>query len=223
MVLLLLPASCLLLLLLAPCSCLQVLVFPASRQDGLPSPAARLPSTPPTNITDITFCLWLKLDTLQAASVLTYDLNDTHGLGFTLQEHYGFVKLKNVDLLFDYWIPALPGRWRHYCVVYREATQGLAVYLGGKVTFLREGLGELEGSAFHPSSLAATPRKLYRSSSRRCAFVAVFDFLRGPCAHGPRVAYGPHGVLLSAFFLAVAVITSRTSVSICVGHEGGKS
>ena len=28
------------------------------------------------------------------------------------------------------------------------------MYLGGKVTFLREGLGELEGTAFHPSLLS---------------------------------------------------------------------
>ena len=37
-------------------------------------------------------------------------------------------KIKSVDLLFDFRTPALPRRWRHFCVVYKEAGQSATVY-----------------------------------------------------------------------------------------------
>ena len=37
-------------------------------------------------------------------------------------------KIKSVDLLFDFRTPALPRRWRHFCVVYKEEGQSATVY-----------------------------------------------------------------------------------------------
>ena len=36
--------------------------------------------------------------------------------------------MKSVDLLFDYGTPALPRRWRHFCVVYKEEGQSATVF-----------------------------------------------------------------------------------------------
>ena len=37
-------------------------------------------------------------------------------------------KVKSVDLLFDYLTPALPRRWTHFCVVYKEEGQSASVF-----------------------------------------------------------------------------------------------
>ena len=75
--------------------------------------------------------------------MLAYDLNETSGIYLKLQEEYGFIKVKisylqnntivqfkvkSVDLLFDYLAPALPRRWRHFCVVYDEEKQSASVF-----------------------------------------------------------------------------------------------
>ena len=75
--------------------------------------------------------------------MLAYDLNETSGIYLKLQEEYGFIKVKisylhnhtivqfkvkSVDLLFDYLTPALPRRWRHFCVVYDEEKQSASVF-----------------------------------------------------------------------------------------------
>lgn len=135
------------------CSSLQVLVFSTEKSDNLTTSTARFISPPPTNFSDVSFCFWIKLNNLRGTKVLHYDLNDSHGLGFTLQEHYGFIKLKNIDLLFDYLTPALPRRWRHFCTTYSAERQSVAVYLDGRVTFSREGLEVVEDTEFQPSLL----------------------------------------------------------------------
>ena len=63
------------------------------------------------------------------AKVLNYELNDTKGFGFTLQEHYGFLNLKIVDLLFDYNSPHVPDKWSHFCVAYDSSVESVTYYL----------------------------------------------------------------------------------------------
>ena len=145
--------SMVLLLFLPPSRAgVQVLVFPRD-QGGLTSPLASLAEPPATNLTDLTACLWVSLASLRGQKVLSYRLEGSGGVGLTLQEEYGFVRVKSVDLLFDYLEPLAPRRWRHFCLVYREEGQAIAVYQGGRRAFLREGLQVLEGTPFHPALL----------------------------------------------------------------------
>merc|ERR1719431_10132 len=142
-----------LLLLLPPRSAgVEVLVFPGD-QGGLTSPLVSLAEHPATNLTDLSACLWVSLATLRGQKVLSYRLEGSGGVGLSLLEEYGFVRVKSVDLLFDYLEPLVPRRWNHFCLVYREGEQAIAVYQGGRRTFLKEGLQVLEGTPFHPALL----------------------------------------------------------------------
>ena len=87
------------------------------------------------------------------AKVINYELNDTKGFGITLQEKYGFVNLKVVDLLFDYNTPHIPDRWRHFCAVYDSAVESVTIYMDGKVTFEKIGVTALAGTEFHEDLL----------------------------------------------------------------------
>jgi len=144
----------LLLFLPPPISSLHVLIFPSGRLGNLATPSATFLNPPSTNFSDVSFCVWVKLDTLKRNPVLAFDLNETSGLGLALQEDYGFIKIKSVDLLFDFRTPALPRRWRHFCVVYKEAGQSATVYQEGKLVFRRENLTVLDGVDFHPELLS---------------------------------------------------------------------
>jgi len=121
---------------------------------NLASPSATFLNPPSTNFTDVSFCVWVKVDNLKRDSVLSFDLNETSGLGLALQENYGFIKVKSVDLLFDYRTPALPRRWRHFCVVYKEEGQSATVFQEGVEVLKRENLTVLDGVDFHPELLS---------------------------------------------------------------------
>ena len=62
-------------------------------------------------ILDLSYCFWIKLDNLRTAKILHEGPNNKQGFGFKLQKNYGFIKLKNVDLLFDYNFLHVPNRW----------------------------------------------------------------------------------------------------------------
>lgn len=135
-----------------PLCALDILVYSNKDKENLGSSITRFPSPPSINFIDISFCFWIKQDNLKSANILYYKENDTRGFGFTLQQDYGFIKIKEIDLLFDYLTPPLPGRWRHFCSVYTKHEQSLAIYLDGELTFSRVNLDMLQ-SEFHPSLL----------------------------------------------------------------------
>ena len=68
-----------------PQPCLQVLRFPRV-PPGSPPATATILRPPAATLTDISFCVWVKLATLRANKVLSYDLSDTAGFGLTLQQ-----------------------------------------------------------------------------------------------------------------------------------------
>ena len=88
------------------------------------------------------------------AKILNYELNDRKGFGLTLQENYGFLNLKVVDLLFDYNTPHIPDKWRHFCVAYDSSVESVTIYMDGKVTFDKHGIDALAGAEFHEDLLS---------------------------------------------------------------------
>ena len=66
----------------------------SGRLGNLAPPSATFINPPSTNFTDVSFCVWVKLDTLNRNPVIAFDLNETSGLGLFLQENYGFIKVK---------------------------------------------------------------------------------------------------------------------------------
>ena len=71
-----------------PQPCLQVLRFPRVPPGSPPATATilRPPAAAAAALNDISFCVWVKLATLRANKVLSYDLSDTAGFGLTLQQ-----------------------------------------------------------------------------------------------------------------------------------------
>ena len=134
-------------------SLLPVLIYPTKRTESTETSFTKFKSLPTFKMQDLSFCFWVKVNHLVGAKVINYELNDTKGFGITLQEKYGFVNLKVVDLLFDYNTPHIPDKWRHYCVVYDSAVEGVTVYIDGKVTFEKIGVTALAGSKFHDDLL----------------------------------------------------------------------
>ena len=53
----------------------------------------------------------MKLDNLDASRFIDYEPRDKRGFSFTLQQNYGFLNLKNTDLLFDYNFYHVPKRY----------------------------------------------------------------------------------------------------------------
>ena len=134
-------------------SLLPVLIYPSKRTESTETSITKFRSIPSTSFQDLSYCLWVKVNHLLGAAILHYDVPDRGGLGLTLQEEYGFVKLKTVDLLFDYHSPHIPGRWRHFCVVYDSGIEGVTVYMDGIVTFEKLGVTALVDTQFHPDLL----------------------------------------------------------------------
>ena len=134
-------------------SILPVLIYPSKRSESTETSITKFRSIPSSSFQDVSYCLWVSVNHLVGAAILHYDLPDRGGLGLTLQEEYGFVKLKTVDLLFDYHSPHIPGRWRHFCVVYDSAIEGVTVYMDGKVTFEKLGVTALADTQFHQDLL----------------------------------------------------------------------
>ena len=134
-------------------SLLPVLIYPSKRTDSTETSATKFKSLPSTTFVDLSFCFWVKVNHLVGAKVINYDLNDTKGIGLTLQEDYGFLNLKTVDLLFDYNTPHIPGRWEHFCVVYDSAVEGVTIYMDGIVTFEKVGVTALAGTEFSENLL----------------------------------------------------------------------
>lgn len=60
---------------------------------------------------DLSFCFWINLNNLRTSKILDHQPKNKQGFGFTLQKDYGFLNLKNVDLLFDYNFFHVPNRW----------------------------------------------------------------------------------------------------------------
>ena len=58
----------------------------------------------------MSFCFWFKVDNLKSAKILNFNTNEKKGFRLTVQEHYGFLNLKNVDLLFDYNFAHVPDK-----------------------------------------------------------------------------------------------------------------
>jgi hypothetical protein len=108
---------------------LPLLIYPSKRTDSTETSFTKFKSPPSTIFHDLSFCFWVKVNHLMGAKMLHYELNDTKGFGFTLQEEYGFLNLKVVDLLFDYHTPHIPDRWRHFCTFYDSAVEGVTVYM----------------------------------------------------------------------------------------------
>ena len=140
-------------MMLSTMSLLPVLIYPGKRTDSTKTSVTKFISIPSTKFVDLSFCFWVKVNHLVGAKILHYELNDTQGFGFTLQEEYGFVNLKTVDLLFDYHSPHIPDRWRHFCVVYDSVVEGVTVYMDGIVTFEKVNVTGLVGSKFHENLL----------------------------------------------------------------------
>ena len=132
---------------------LPVLIYPSKRTDSTETSITKFKSPPSTIFHDLSFCFWVKVNHLVGAKIIHYELNDTKGFGFTLQEEYGFLNLKVVDLLFDYHTPHIPDRWRHFCTVYDSAVEGVTVYMDGQVTFEKIGVTALAGTEFHKNLL----------------------------------------------------------------------
>jgi len=131
----------------------SVLVFPNKRKESTETSYTRF-NVEKSPIEDLSFCFWLKVNHLVGAKVLHYDLKDSQGIGFTLQEEYGFLKLKTVDLLFDYISPHVPDKWSHWCVVYDSHEEYVTMYMNGKITFSKKNVTALEGSEFHDELLS---------------------------------------------------------------------
>ena len=66
----------------------------SGRLGNLAAPSATFLNPPSTNFSDVSFCVWVKLETLNRNPVVAFDLNETSGLGLFLQEDYGFIKVK---------------------------------------------------------------------------------------------------------------------------------
>jgi len=131
----------------------SVLVFPNKRKESTETSFTRF-NVEKSPIEDLSFCFWLKVNHLVGAKVLHYELKDSQGIGFTLQEEYGFLKLKTIDLLFDYNSPHVPDKWSHWCVLYDSHEQHVTMYMNGKITFSKEKVTALEGSEFHDELLS---------------------------------------------------------------------
>ena len=129
-------------------SLLPVLIYPSKRNGNTETSITKFRSLPPTTLHSLSYCVWVKVNHLMGAKILDYSLADRKGLGLTLQEEYGFVEIKNVDLLFDYHSPHTPHRWRHFCVVYDSAREGVTVYMDGIVTFEKIGVTALTKTLF---------------------------------------------------------------------------
>ena len=101
--------------------------YPALVYSDLSQPSPSKLQVPPTNFqgnigrkftmilnifspSDLSFCFWIKLDNLRRGDLLKYELKNKQGFGFALQQQYGFLNLKNVDLLFDYNFYHVPKR-----------------------------------------------------------------------------------------------------------------
>ena len=102
--------------------------YPALVYSDLSQPSPSKFQVPPTNfqgniddfkfysdfqhcsLSDLSFCFWIKLDNLRRGDLLKYELKNKQGFGFALQQQYGFLNLKNVDLLFDYNFYHVPKR-----------------------------------------------------------------------------------------------------------------
>ena len=132
----------------------SVLIYPNKRSESTETSSTKFSSLPSTPFTDLSFCFWVKVNHLIGAKVLNYELNDTQGFGFTLQEHYGFLNLKIVDLLFDYNSPHVPDKWNHFCVTYDSSLQSITIFMNGKITFEKQDLDVLAGINFHESVLS---------------------------------------------------------------------
>ena len=122
-------------LLVTTSSLFPVLVYPSKRTESTETSSTKFASVSSAGIVDLSLCLWVKVNHLIGAKILNYELNDKKGFGFTLQEHYGFLNLKIVDLLFDYNSPHVPGKWTHFCVAYDSSVQSVTIYMNGKITF----------------------------------------------------------------------------------------
>ena len=133
---------------------LPVLIYPTKRTDSTETSFTKFKPLSSTRIVDLSFCLWLKVNHLMNAKILNYELNDRKGFGLTLQENYGFLNLKVVDLLFDYNSPHIPDKWRHFCVAYDSSVESVTIYMDGKVTFDKHGIDALAGAEFHEDLLS---------------------------------------------------------------------
>jgi hypothetical protein len=147
-------SSVMLSLLVSTSSLFPVLIYPSKRTDSTETSSTKFKSMSSTRVVDLSFCFWVKVNHLLGAKVLNYELKDTKGFGFTLQEHYGFLNLKIVDLLFDYNSPNVPDKWSHFCVAYDSSVESVTIYMNGKVTFEKHGLDALAGIEFHENLLS---------------------------------------------------------------------
>ena len=138
-------------------SCMiPVLIYPSKKTESTETSSTKFKSVSSTKILDLSFCFWVKVNHLIGAKILHYDLNDSKGFGITLQENYGFLNLKVVDLLFDYNTPHIPDKWRHFCVAYDSSVESVTIYMDGKVTFENHGVEALAGTEFHEDLLSHT-------------------------------------------------------------------
>ena len=132
---------------------LDILVFPDSRKENIVSNTCKFNSVSNITFHNISFCFWVKVNHLKSAKVLHYNLPDARGFGFTLQEEYGFINLKTVDLLFDYLTPHIPDKWSHFCGVYDVSKERITVYMNGQMVLDRSNITVLSGTQFNSQIL----------------------------------------------------------------------
>ena len=123
---------------------------------------------------DLSFCFWINLKNLRTSKILDHQPKNKQGFGFTLQKDYGFLNLKNVDLLFDYNFFHVPNRWeflqfnkcyfklglifirwRHFCVVYDSAKEDFKIFADGRLTFEKDNLQVVAGHRFQDNLLSS--------------------------------------------------------------------
>ena len=142
----------LLTMLVSTNSLFPVLIYPNKRTDSTETSITKFKAPSSSTLLDLSFCFWVKVSHIIGAKLIHYELNDTKGFGITLQENYGFVNLKVVDLLFDYRTLHIPDRWTHFCTVYDSSVESITVYMNGKVTFEKV-VPALAGTEFHENLL----------------------------------------------------------------------
>ena len=71
--------------------CTTVFIYD-SVTDSSANTTSWLTSPKSSSISDLSFCLWIKLYFLVANRVIHYPLNDNKGFRLTLQQNYGFLK-----------------------------------------------------------------------------------------------------------------------------------
>ena len=132
---------------------LRVLVYPSSKEGINATTSFKdVPDTP--NLEDLSFCVWTKVANLLAKKVVFYKLMDSQGIGLTLEQDYGFVKIKTIDLLFKFVSPHIPNKWYHWCIVYKgNNLQNVDVFMNGKRTFSQKDLTVLKGIRFNSQLL----------------------------------------------------------------------